>query len=191
MISLGGNPSSLMFPLADRCAEFLSRQHPVKSGEYLFPFLSVRIGCCPPGGPTLPRTTFQLSERKDRRGKNRRVATALDDAGLCDVPGLDDLAADPEDFLFFVPALIHVEIDAEGRCEHGGGEILRIVPCLTPRLAEGVMLADIAVSPLVCRYGAPDGCGQEPTRFIAATTAHDAKGDSAGTNLLDYPVPSQ
>ena len=54
-----------------------------------------------------------------------------------------------------------------------------------PGLTKRMMFADISVSAFIRGYGATDGGRQEPPRFIAATAAHDAEGDSTGTDSFD------
>ena len=131
----------------------------------------------------------RLSEDEDGDGDDGGIPVRLNDAGLRDVPGADDLSADLEDLLFFVPALVDIEIDAEGRGQHGGGQILRIIPRLALGLAEGVVFADVAVGPLVGGDGAPHGGGQQPPRLIAAAAAQNAIGDGAGVQLFEAPGP--
>jgi len=109
----------------------------------------------------------------------------LDNGRLSDIAGPHDLAADLEDVLLFIPAFVHVEIDAERGSQHGGREIFRIIAGLFFRLSKGVVLAYITVGGLVRRDGATDGSGLEPLGFVAARPAHDAVGNGARDHGLE------
>src|SRR5450759_2518354 len=132
-----------------------------------------------PRGLPLLTADQRRSEDEDGDGDERGEPVRLNDAGLGDVPGAHDLSADLEDLLFFVPALIDIKVDAERGGEHGRGKVFRIVPRLSLGLAEGVMLADVAIGALVGRDGAADGCRQQASRLIAATAAQNAIGNGA------------
>jgi hypothetical protein len=66
-----------------------------------------------PPQPLSAGRCIRHSQTKYNHRQDRRVPIALHDAGLGNIPGRDDLATDPEDLPLFVPALVHVEIDAE------------------------------------------------------------------------------
>jgi len=128
---------------------------------------------------------FFYLKNKDRHGYYCGVASVSYDSGLGYVARTDDLAADLEDLFLLVPAFIHVEIDAECGREHGGGEVLGVIPRLLLRLTECVVLADVAVGRLVCGYRAADRCGKQPLGLVAAGAAHDTISDSARNEELE------
>src|SRR4051812_25433662 len=77
---------------------------------------------------------------EDCCGHDRRPETFLvADRRLRHVLSADDLVRETIDFLFFVPALVGIEFEAEGRREHFGREFFGIVAGDVLALAKAVM----------------------------------------------------
>ena len=122
------------------------------------------------------RRTNGLKE-KNGNGDDGGVPPVLDDAGLGDVSRTDDLSADLKDFFFVIPAFINVEVNPEGGGQHGCGKILRMIACLTFRLAEGMIFTDITICVAVCGNGTTHGSGQQAPGLVTVASAHDTVGD--------------
>ena len=67
------------------------------------------------------------------------------DGGLGHVLRADDLVREAVDLFLLVPALVGIELEAERRREHLGGELLGVVPGDVFALAEAVVLGQVPV----------------------------------------------
>src|SRR6266851_1369980 len=83
---------------------------------------------------------------EDGGGDDRRPkAVAVANRGLRDVARRNDFIGDPPDVLALVVTGVGVEIDAQDRGEHHRGQVLGVIAGLLLRLAETVMLRQVAV----------------------------------------------
>src|ERR1700730_19388248 len=58
---------------------------------------------------------------------------------------VDDVAAGIINATGFVPGAVWIEVDAERRCQHGGGEIFRIIATLELCLSKAVIFRNITI----------------------------------------------
>src|SRR5712692_8197909 len=90
---------------------------------------------------------------EDGGGDDRRPeAVAVANRGLRDVARRDDFIGDPPDVLALVVTGVGVEIDAKDRREHHRSQVLGVIAGLLLRLAEAVMLGEVAVMGRVGRH---------------------------------------
>src|SRR5581483_9949927 len=92
-----------------------------------------------------------LADEDGRGDDGRPEALLVADGSLSHVLRADDLVGQPVDFLLLVPALVGVELEAERRREHLGGELLGVVAGNLLALAEAVMLREVPVELPVAR----------------------------------------
>src|SRR3954463_7234048 len=106
--------------------------------------------CVVASGPAVRPETRLPDE--NRCGHDRRPETFfVADRRLRHVLSADDLVREAIDFLFFVPALVRIEFEAERRGEHFGGELLGVIAGDVLTLAEAVMLRQVSIELPVAR----------------------------------------
>ena len=117
--------------------------------------------------------TINYRLKNENRGcNNRRVPVVLDDSGLRNIACANDFAADFEYFLFLIPTFVNIKINAEGRSQHGGSQVFRVITGFLFRPAKSMVLTDIAIGFFISGNGQSDRRSQQAARFVAATSAH-------------------
>src|SRR5215467_4643648 len=115
-----------------------------------------------------------LEDEDPQRHYRRPEAFGMPLGALYDVPRLQDGLLHSEDLVALVPGLLRIEVDAERRGEHGGGEVLGVVTGLLRGLAITVVLGQVAVLLLVGRAREADRGRDEPVRFVGVLPRHHA-----------------
>src|SRR3990172_2272217 len=120
-------------------------------------------------------------------GNDRGELALLADSRLGYVGCLYYLVAYLVYLFFLVPSEIFVELDAQGRGEHGGRQVLGVIAGHAVALPVGVVFGKIAVEIFIDRYGAADRGRDKTSVLVAGNPAHDAKKYLPGLQQL-YPV---
>src|ERR1019366_4419683 len=126
-------------------------------------FLRVPVPLC------LCVSVANLFEDQYRSRDHRRPASTLVAHGaLRYVSGAHNLVRQAIDLFFLVPRLVGVELHIERGGNHLGGKLFGVVSGDVVSLAEGVMLAQIAISTAVSRNRHSNGGGRQAARLPRA-----------------------
>src|SRR5712675_1585576 len=107
-----------------------------------------------------------LVRAENAGGDHGGPQTFLADSGLRDVGGAHDLTPDLPLFLALVPRAVGVEVDAQRRGQHAGGQVLGVIAGLLLVLAVAVVLGEIAVLLGVARNGDADRAGRHAEGLV-------------------------
>src|SRR5260370_37943387 len=139
--------------------------------------------------PVAPQTLrlFSLRQVHEDRGGDHRgpQPVAVADRRLRYVAGGDDFVRHAPDVLALVVTDVGVEVDAQNRRQHGGGQVLRVIPGLLVGFAEAMMLGEVAVMSGIGRDRATHRSGDQAMRLVGRGLVHDPAYDLPGRQTLE------
>ena len=128
--------------------------------------------------------THQLGEQNSHRDNRGPPSFPVALRRLRNVECPEDLSAHLVVLFALIPVYRRIELQAEGRGQHGSRKIFGILAGPLLSLSIGMVFRQVSVGRFFGGLRNADGSGNEPVRFIGRVLSHNGEGEHAGYEQL-------